>query len=60
MSRYKYRLNHLQINWLNDSPDKEELRRFLINGPVSFTPVMGDHLQINLQEAFAGSVSPSP
>lgn len=36
----KYELNANQLQWLKDSPDKDDLRRFLIHGPVDTITVV--------------------
>ncbi|SOB60560.1 protein of unknown function [Pseudodesulfovibrio profundus] len=35
-----YELNPKQKSWLHDSPDKDDLLRFLINGPVDTVSVI--------------------
>jgi len=49
----RYELNAKQKAWIHDSPDKDELRRFLINGPVDTVTVM-DNLDIKVAGRLRG------
>lgn len=48
-----YELNAQQKEWVHNSPDKEDLRRFLINGPVDTITVL-DALDIKVAGRLRG------
>lgn len=49
----QYELNARQKAWVHGNPDKDELRRFLINGPVDTVTVM-DNLDIKVAGRLRG------